>query len=69
MSCLLKNIPPDDYNLYGTGNRGLHFPLQSICGTVDQPYVVIEECYLALEEDGFTSLTLENTKEIFAPCV
>ena len=50
MSCLIKNIPNSAKVLYGTGNKGLFFPLVPICETIDQPEAPPpEECYLAVE--------------------
>jgi hypothetical protein len=51
-TCLIKNIPDSAKVLYGTGNKGLFFPLTSPCKIVaqsDTSPVVEEFCYLAVE--------------------
>jgi len=56
MSCLIKNIPDSAKVLYGTGNKGLFFPLVPICATIaqpDAPPVVDDFCYLAVELGNF----------------
>lgn len=52
MSCLIKNIPDSAKVLYGTGNKGLFFPLVPVCEIIaqpDAPPVVDDFCYLAVE--------------------
>lgn len=52
MSCLIKNIPESAKVLYGTGNKGLFFPLVPVCEIIaqpDAPPVVDDFCYLAVE--------------------
>lgn len=53
MSCSIKNIPPSDFIIQGTGNRGHGYPLTSECGIITQP--ILELCYLALETDPVNS--------------
>lgn len=48
MSCILKNIPPEDFVIIGNGNRGSRFPVVTEC---DVPIQDPEDwCFLALEE-------------------
>lgn len=74
MNCLLKNIPPENLSTPYDGNRGIGFPLQSPCEVLVQPDapppppIVIEECYLAIEEDGFISILTEELSSIEIPC-
>jgi hypothetical protein len=56
MFCLIKNIPDSAKVLYGTGNKGLFFPLVPICATIAQPEAPPpEECYLAVELGNLTT--------------
>jgi hypothetical protein len=52
LTCAIKNIPNSAKILYGTGNKGILFPLFNECEAIaqpDAPPVVDDFCYLAVE--------------------
>lgn len=63
MSCLIKNIPDSAKALYGTGNKGLFFPVSPVCEIIDQPEIPF--CYLVLEEDGITQIDQQENNDVF----
>lgn len=68
MKAIIKNSPLPTFGV--AGNRGVQFPVVGSCIALQQPVIQIDdiECYLVKEEDGFTSIYMENNFLIGVDC-